>query len=171
MSENQEHMSTSSTYVLGRTFHENHGDKASVKKHQDACAAILATKIRSLQKCKIENIWIRLNDVLDSEYDASKVLGFGADEFRKMLLTLKVLQGSNYYVNSLKNALGKHGIDVETNLYVIALPHNNRSVDMKHVRFGFVESPRDAYYQSLQPNVGIHAVERRTSQLRQSRQC
>jgi hypothetical protein len=103
-----------------------------VEKHQDACAEILATRIRSLQKCRIENIWIRLNDLLDSEYDASRVLGFGTDKFRKMLLTLKVLQGSRYYVNRLNMALRKRGIDVETSVYIIALPHNSR-VDMKHV--------------------------------------
>ena len=62
MSENQEYSSTSLTYVLGSTFHENHGNKLFAAKTEKACAEILATKIKSLQKYKIENIWIRLND-------------------------------------------------------------------------------------------------------------
>jgi hypothetical protein len=151
MSENQEYSSTSLTYVLGSTFHENHGNKLFAAKTENECAEILATKIKSLQKYKIENIWIRLNDVLDSEYEASRVLGFGADQFRDMLLTLKVLQDGKYYVNNLVTALRRHGIEVERAFYKLMTP-GDRRLDLKHVRFGFVNSPRDAKYQSLQPN-------------------
>ena len=40
------------------------------------CAMIIATRIHQLRECNIQNIWIRLNELLDSESDFSRVLGF-----------------------------------------------------------------------------------------------
>jgi hypothetical protein len=121
------------------------------------CGLILARRIVSLRKFGIENVWIRLNEVLNSEYDASRVLGFEKDEFRAMLVSLGVINQKGFSILRLRLAIGCHEISVEHR------EHKHResgdyAVDLKHVRFGFYGSERTEVYESIQPNASAHCL-------------
>jgi hypothetical protein len=137
-------------------FHNNSGEREGIPSERTTNAEILAKRIKDLQIYGIENVWIRLNEVLESECDASVVLGFGKSELRGMMISMKVLQNECYYVDNLRKALGPHKIGVGSTSYKITI--GNSCLDLKNVRFSFLDSFRSEEIESQQPNANLSSL-------------
>ena len=91
---------------LGAQNHLNGEEIGPAQLSAKQCGLILATRIHSLRKFGIENVWVRLNEELNSKYDASQVLGFEKDKFRAKLVTLGVRNQKGFSILRLRLAIG-----------------------------------------------------------------
>ena len=98
-----------------------------------------------------------MNEELNSDYDASQVLGFDKEDFRGMLVTLGVINQRGFSIQKLCEALVGYNINFVSRRYRIPLS-GNKLFETNSVRFGFYGSERCEVDESIQPNASADSL-------------